>query len=113
MLNTTQENMKEEITQEIGKGVSLDSIRDRAGEWIDGYLPVYNNEIIEEWKNMPGDYDNRGAVELGIPGEISIISLMQLDLYLYYSDLFNEVLDEIEEDHAIYEQERMAEGDAI
>ena len=113
MLNTTQEQMKEEITQEIGRGVRLDYIRDTAGEWIDSYLPIYNNEIIEEWKNMPGDYDNRGAAELGAQQGHGIVDLMSLDLYLYYSDLFQAVLDEIEEDHAIYEQERMAEGDAI
>jgi hypothetical protein len=105
MLNTTQESMKEEITQEIGRGVRLDYIRDTAGEWIEGYLPVYNNQIIEEWQKMPSEYDNRGAVELGATEFNGIVALMSLDLYLYYSDLFQAVLDEIEEDHAVYEQE--------
>jgi len=105
MLNTTQENMKEEINQEIGKGVRLDHIRNTAGEWIDGWLPVYNNQIIEEWQKMPSEYDNRGANELGSQQGHGIVDLMSLDLYLYYSDLFNAVLDEIEEDHAVYEQE--------
>ena len=105
MLNTTQENMKEEINQEIGKGVRLDYIRNTAGEWIDGWLPVYNNQIIEEWQKMPSDYDNRGAAELGSQQGHGIVDLMSLDLYLYYSDLFNAVLDEIEEDHLFYEQE--------
>jgi hypothetical protein len=106
MLNTTQENMKEEIREEIGRGVRLDYIRHTAGEWIDGWLPVYNNRIIEEWQNMPSEYDNQGANELGYQeSDIDIVKLMMLDLYLYYTDLFNAVLDEIEEDHAIYEQE--------
>ena len=112
MLNTTQENMKEEIVQEIGKGVRLDYIRDTAGEWVDGYLPVYNNRIIEEWQNMPSEYDNRGAEELGAQQGHDIVNLMSLDLYLYYSDLFNAVLDEIEEDHAVYEQELEDEQDS-
>jgi hypothetical protein len=91
------ERMVEEIKQEITRdGVEIDDLRDNSGEWIDGYLPVYNNRIIEEWQSMPGDYDNRGAAELGIPGEISIISLMQLDLYLYYSDLWHEALESVE-----------------
>jgi hypothetical protein len=47
---------------------------------------------------MPSEYDNRGADELGIPGEISIISLMQLDLYVYYSDIFNEAITELKEE---------------
>jgi hypothetical protein len=76
----------------------MESIRDNSGEWIDGYLPIYNNNIIEEWKDMPSEYDNRGSAELGIPGDISIIALMQLDLYLYYSDLFFQVLDDIAEE---------------
>jgi hypothetical protein len=106
MLNATQENMKEEINQEIGKGVRLDHIRDTAGEWIENWVPVYNNQIIEEWQKMPSEYDNRGANELGWQeAELDIVKLMRLDLYLYYSDLFNAVLDEIEEDHAVYEQE--------
>lgn len=98
-LNTTQETMKTELLTAIKEnGETLDAIRDNSGEWIDGYLPVYNGRIIEEWQNMPSEYDNRGANELGIPGDISIISLMQLDLYLYYSDLFNEVCDELEQE---------------
>ena len=88
----------EDLKQTITNGEDMESIRDNSGEWIDGYLPVYNNRIIEEWQNMPGEYDNRGAEELGIPGDISIISLMQLDLYLYYSDLFFQVLTDIAEE---------------
>jgi hypothetical protein len=88
----------EDLKQTIANGEDMESIRDNSGEWIDGYLPVYNNRIIEEWKDMPGEYDNRGAEELGIPGDISIISLMQLDLYVYYSDLFFQALSDIAEE---------------
>jgi hypothetical protein len=93
---STIDDMITEIKREMANGVELDRLRDNSGEWIDGYLPIYNNNIIAEWQNMPGEYDNRGAAELGIPGDISIISLMQLDLYLYYSDLFSEALDAVE-----------------
>ena len=97
MLNQTQQNMKDEIINELkGGDVTLDDIRDNSGQWIDGYLPVYNNRIIEEWQNMPSEYDDRGALELGTDGTIGIVGLMSLDLYLYYSDLFTEVLDEVE-----------------
>jgi hypothetical protein len=103
MLNTTQKQMKEEVLSELNNGVEIEDIKDRSGEYVDSYLPVYNNRIIEEWKEMPSEYDNRGTSELGIPGEISIISLMQLDLYLYYSDLFNEVMEEVEEELEVAE----------
>ena len=95
----TLDNMISEIKQELTNGVELDEIRDNSGEWIDGYLPVYNNRIIEEWQNMPSDYDNRGAAELGHLGqEINIVNLMSLDLYLYYGDLFSQALDAVESD---------------
>ena len=90
---TTLNDMIEEIKQELAKGVDLEEIRDNSGEWVDGYLPVYNNLIIEEWKQMPSDYDNRGVEELGLPNEINIINLMSLDLYLYYGELFAQALD--------------------
>lgn len=88
----------EDLKQTITNGEDMESIRDNSGEWIDGYLPIYNNNIIEEWKDMPGEFDNRGAAELGIPSDISIIALMQLDLYLYYSDVFFQVLTDIAEE---------------
>jgi hypothetical protein len=93
---TTYDYIVEEIKQEIAKGVELKRIWDNSGEWVDGYVPVYNNRIIEEWQNMPSEYDDRGAAELGNMGETSIVGLMSLDLYLYYNDLFSKALDEIE-----------------
>jgi hypothetical protein len=89
--------MIEEIKSEIANGAELEELRDNSGEWVDGYLPVYNNRIVEEWQSMPSDYDNRGAAELGhLEQEINIINLMTLDLYLYYSDLWNEALNDVE-----------------
>jgi hypothetical protein len=94
---TSLEYIVEELRTAIANGEELEDIRDNSGEWVDGYLPVYNNQIVEEWQEMPGDYDNRGSAELGHLGhEINIINLMSLDLYVYYSDLFSEALAELE-----------------
>lgn len=93
----TVERMVEEIRLEISQGEDLDTIKDRSGEFIDSWLPVYNNRIIEEWTLMPNDYTDRGSAELGTGQEISIINLMTLDLYLYYSDLFFEAVEEVEQ----------------
>ena len=93
----TVERMVEEIRLELSQGKDLDTIKDRSGEFIDSWLPVYNNRIIEEWTLMPNDYTDRGSAELGTGQEISIINLMTLDLYLYYSDLFAEAVGEVEE----------------
>ena len=88
--------MREEFTRAIEEGETLNSLREDSHEWVEGYLPVYNNTIIEEWQKMPGDYDNRGWQELGQGSEIDIINLMSLDLYLYYTDMVHETLNEME-----------------
>ena len=104
------ERMAEEIRAEIANGEELEAIKDRSGEFIDSYLPIYNNQIVEEWQAMPSDYDNRGSAELGLGQEINIINLMTLDLYLYYSDLFYEAVKEVEEALELATTEAITEG---
>lgn len=98
VLNKTQLQMKEEVLEEISKGVDLDSIRDRAGEWVDSYTPIYTHEIIKAWQDLPSEYDNQGALAFGVSEGIGITGLMQLDLYLYFGDLFSVVLDRVEDE---------------
>ena len=93
----TVKRMVEEIRTELANGEELEDIKDRSHEFIDSYLPVYYNGIIEEWKAMPSEYNDRGSAELGYGEEINIYNLMSLDLYLYYSDLFAEAVEEVEE----------------
>lgn len=95
-MNTVQ-RMAEEIREELAQGAELEEVKDRSNEIVDGFLPIYNNEIIKEWQEMPGDYDDRGVQELGSDESNGIISRMSLDLYLYYTDLFNEAVQEVEE----------------
>ena len=102
---TTYNEIMQEIKQEIANGEDLDSIKDRSHELVDNYVPVYNNRIIEEWQEMPGDYDTRGAAELGhLEQEINITNLMSLDLYLYYTDLVDLVITDLEEELESVEQ---------
>jgi hypothetical protein len=96
---TTYNEIMEEFKQEIEQGIELDDIRDRSYEYVDNYVPVYNNRVIEEWQNMDSEYDNRGAAELGYDVEhLDIIKLMQADLYLYYQDLVSLVLNDLAEE---------------
>ena len=106
----TVERMVEEIRTELASGEELDDIRDRSGEFVDSYLPVYYNGIIEEWKNMPSEYNDRGSAELGAGGEVNIYNLMTLDLYLYYSDLFAEAVQEVENELELVSVEAIKEG---
>ena len=96
---TTYDEIMKEFKQEIAQGIDLDDIKDRSYEYVDNYVPVYNNRIIEEWQAMPSDYDNRGSAELGHNcQDINIVSLMGADLYLYYQDLVALVLDDLEQE---------------
>ena len=95
----TKQAMKEEFKTEMEKGyVTLEEIQENSGEWIDGYLPIYYNQIVEEWQAMPSEFNDRGAAELGVGQEVTIYNLMSLDLYLYYTDIFNEAISELEEE---------------
>jgi hypothetical protein len=96
-MKSTLDYMKEEITRALSYS-TIEEIEDQSGELIDSYLPIYNNRIILEWQEMPSDYDNRGALELGTGEEINIVNLMTLDLYLYYSDIFSQAMQEIKQE---------------
>ena len=106
----TVERMVEEIRTELAGGAELEDIKDRSGEFIDSWLPIYNNRIIQEWTLMPNDYTDRGSAELGTGQEINIINLMSLDLYLYYSDLFAEAVQEVEDELELVSVEAIKEG---
>lgn len=93
---TTYDEIMKEIKQEIEQGQDLDSIKDRSHELVDNYVPLYYNKIVEEWQQMPSEYNDRGYAELG--GEVTVYNLMSLDLYIYYTDLVNEVLTDLEEE---------------
>jgi hypothetical protein len=95
---TTYGLMLDEVRDLVKNGESIADIRDRDREILDGYLPIYNGKIIEEWCTMPWEYTDRGATEFGNSYMNGIIELMSADLYLYYSDLLNEVIDEVEEE---------------
>lgn len=92
-----KESMKAEFKNAIEHGETLDDIRDNSGEWIDGYLPIYYSKIVSEWQDMPSEFNDRGRAELGADSEATIYDLMSLDLYLYYSELFYEVIAEMED----------------
>jgi hypothetical protein len=106
----TVERMVEEIRAEIANGEELEAIKDRQHEFIDSYIPVYYYEIIDEWKAMPNEFNDRGSAELGHGEEINIYNLMSLDLYLYYSDLFAEAINEVEESLELATVEAISEG---
>lgn len=97
MALTTFAEAKAELTSELRNyDNDIEALRDDLGSYVDSALPIYNSHIIDEWREMPGDYDGRGVAEFGAPEQITVYALMTLDLLTYYLDLFNEALAEIE-----------------
>ena len=67
-----------------------DLLRERA----EGYAPIYNGEIIKDWAEMDGEYDNSWK-DLGGDPSKGIVHLMLIDLVAYLESLTLYVWDEI------------------
>ncbi len=73
-------------------------------ELADSAVPVYYGDIIEDWREMPNEYDNSFQT-LGYPitEDTTITKLMAIDLYQYYTDeyyrIYDEILDEKDTDN--------------
>jgi hypothetical protein len=88
--------MLEEVRDLLKGGDSIEDIRDRATEYVDSWLPVYHSDILNEWRDMPTEYNDRGSEEFGTTG--GIFSQMTNDLFLYYLDEYYQAIDEVEEE---------------
>lgn len=75
--------------------------QDTLTEYADDACPVYTKHIIEQWTLMPSEFDDawRDFTD-NSDNSKGIVDLMLLDLYNYYSHLYNlaynELADEME-----------------
>lgn len=98
---TTREQVKAQILGEIDEITKADFVVDQIESLADSEVPVYYGQIIEAWTALTNDESNRYE-EIGYmpDNKTTIYKLMEIDLYLYYKDLFlsvyNEILDEKE-----------------
>ena len=88
--------MVEELKDRIGNGEELSDIEDLNHEFVESYLPIYYVDIIDAWKDLPAEYEDRGGDEVLVYG--GIYTLMTADLTLYYYDLFAEAVTEVRAD---------------
>lgn len=58
-------------------------------------VPVYNNDIIKDWQEMPSEFDNAWQEFYEPNGDTTIVHLMTLDLYEYYRQTYQEIYLEI------------------
>ena len=102
MTMTTREQIRSEIIDHLEQLKETQYPEDLLTELADSNTPVYYSGIISEWQEMPSDYNDRWQ-ELGYDGSASIMTLMQIDLCIYYQEQFLEVWEEVKSEHAISE----------
>lgn len=90
----TYEEIKKELKEHYDE---LNS--DNLAEWADGFCPVYYNEIIRDWQEMPSEYSDRWRDDgLEINQETTIFSLMSIDLFWYYLEQCERAFRELQEE---------------
>jgi len=79
----------------LGATYPEDDLQERA----DGYVPVYSNQIIKDWQEMPSEY-NDAWLEYGEDGSKGIVRLMSVDLFVYYQAETLRIWEEIKAEKA-------------
>lgn len=84
-----------EIKAELASEMNDSDIEDRLTEIAEGYIPIYNYEIVEEWSLMPEEFNDSWqeyGTEVAVQG---IIRLMTLDLFAYYEAQVSRAYEEL------------------
>ena len=91
----TNEEIKKELLENWeqieGNPYPLDMVR----EFADGYSPVYYNDILKDWAEMPSEFNDRWQEFTPDANGKTIFSLMSIDLWVYYLEQAETVYNEI------------------
>ena len=95
----TYEEIKTEIANRLEEFHAESEPADLLREEADSLTPIYNNEVISDWQEMPSEFDNSwrqyGWDEYLEQG--GIIGLMRIDLVHYYTSLTLKAYEELTE----------------
>ncbi len=72
------------------KDANENYIDDRLTEMADSAVPVYNNQIIQDWQEMPSEFDDTWE-DMAADPFATIVQRMSYDLYNYYQDAYRRV----------------------
>lgn len=96
MALSTYADVLAEVTSELEQLTASEYPEDLLREFADSLVPVYYSDIMDEWRELPLEDSDRWQ-ELGADGKATIFSLMSIDLFLYYEDLFTRAYTELTE----------------
>jgi hypothetical protein len=102
MALTTDAEIKGRITRSLSELLGNPYAEDVIAELADAEVPVYNNEVIQDWVQLPMDQSDQWK-ELGYDtqrNEGGILQLMTVDLAIYYSRKFSEIWEEVKVENA-------------
>ena len=102
MALTTEAQIKELINYNSNELFQSSYPEDFLAELAESELPIYNNEIIQEWVELPHE-DRDQWKELGYDtqrNEGGILQLMIVDLAIYYNRKFSLIWEEIKAQNA-------------
>jgi hypothetical protein len=102
MALTTDAQIKERITGSLSELLGNPYAEDVLAELADAEVPAYNNEVIQDWVQLPMDQSDQWK-ELGYDtqrNEGGILRLMAVDLAIYYSRKFAELWEEVKAENA-------------
>ena len=84
----TREEIRKELTANREEIESAAYPDDQLTEWADGFVPVYNSDIIRDWVELPIE-DSDKWKDYGYDANKNdggIIELMKIDLWFHYQD---------------------------
>lgn len=100
----SDKDIKEDILDswEFLKDGNDDFINQNLTQWANQAVPVYTNDIIKDWTEMPTEFDDAWQ-EFGHYSWLSekhkkartIVELMTIDLTLYYEAAYRRVYEQI------------------
>jgi hypothetical protein len=93
---TPDNDIRQEILDnwEYLEELNDNGVDDYLTELADSRTPIYTKDIIEEWRELPSDYDDAWQEWATSPKD-TIVSLMKLSLYRYYQDKYSQLYNEI------------------
>lgn len=102
---TTYSQILEIVRQEAEQLRASEYPEDLLNEFADSQTPIMYGDIFEEWGKLPNEYCDEwtqfGMDEFFLEG--GIMTLMQVDLRLYYESLFAQAWDEIQSEAKLAE----------
>jgi hypothetical protein len=99
-MHFTNEEIKAVLLENYDAIAGLRNEDDIVAEYADSFVPVYNNEVMKDWVQLPLDRSDKWK-ELGYDAnknEGGILRLMQMDLIFYYLEETDRIWQEIKDE---------------